>query len=83
MQQASTDGPYFMGEMFTLADIAMAPFILRMNGFHKICLNNLTLDLSPRVSAFFDAVSKRPCIQETYYGDRPYFDLLNNHFHFF
>jgi glutathione S-transferase len=57
-------GPWLAGDMFTLADIAMAPFVERMM--------DLRGDLVPReaypaVYAWFDRLRERPSFQPTFF----------------
>ncbi|KAI9472167.1 MAG: thioredoxin-like protein [Benjaminiella poitrasii] len=84
--QESATGPYFLGDQFSLADIAIAPFALRMNGFNRLCLKEFEFEAvksCPRLTQFFDGLATRPSIQENYYGDEAYFELLDGLFHFF
>jgi glutathione S-transferase len=83
LKQQSATGPYFLGEQFSLADIALAPFVLRTEAFTKLVLDGYKFDAiknSPRLASFYEGVTSRPSAKETYYGDREYLTLAINKF---
>jgi glutathione S-transferase len=72
LQQASS-GPYFLGEEYSLADVAIAPFLLRL-----YCLGKFVegedfefeqVKANPRLAEFVKGSTSRPSTQETYCGD--------------
>lgn len=82
LEQSAT-GPYFLGEEFSLADVAIAPFILRIHAFNKVILKDFYFDAvktSPRLAQFITGVLSRPSAQQTYVGDEKYFDILVSKF---
>lgn len=79
-------GPYFLGEQFSFADIALAPFILRMHVFHTKFWDGYELDavkVCPRVKSYFDALVNRPSVRETFFGDDAYLHMLGTRFKVF
>lgn len=85
MTQQSATGPYFLGEQFSLADIAIAPFILRILAFNKLILNDFHFDAvksNPRLAEFIKGIISRPTVQETFVGDEKFVDLLVSRFGF-
>lgn len=77
--QQSPSGPYFLGNEYSLADIAIAPFVARIKGFNKLFLDGYefeALKKFPRLAEFFDGITDRPSFKETYCGDQAYIDVL-------
>ncbi|KAI8073595.1 glutathione S-transferase [Thamnidium elegans] len=75
LTQQSATGPYFLGNEFSLADIAIAPFFLRILGFSKIYLKGYqfeALKTHPRLEEFIKGITTRPSVTETYVGDEEY-----------
>ncbi|KAI9255543.1 thioredoxin-like protein [Sporodiniella umbellata] len=75
--QQSASGPYFLGTEYSLADIAIVPFLGRVLGFHKLALNGYefpALKEYPRLAEFFSANLDRPSYKETFCGDKTYVD---------
>jgi glutathione S-transferase len=63
MDRALADGPWMVGDQFTLADIALVPTLVRMV---DIGLASVWHDL-PRVAAWLDRVEKRPAFSQAFY----------------
>ncbi|KAI7907543.1 thioredoxin-like protein [Cokeromyces recurvatus] len=79
----SASGPYFLGEQFSLADIAIAPFIMRIFAFNKRYLNGYEFDAiksSTRLAEFFKGITSRPSVKETYIGDEGYIEGLQKRY---
>lgn len=75
MEQSST-GPFFLGEQFTYADAALAPFVVRMHAFDYKFANvkHEVIENTSRLKSYFDALINRPSVQETYFGDEAYLE---------
>lgn len=63
MERALADGPWIIGEMFTLADISLIPTIVRMD---DIGLAPMWSDL-PRVEDWYRHIQARPSFGKAYY----------------
>ena len=57
-------GPWLVGDQFTLADIAMAPFVERMMDLRGDLLSR---DAYPAVYGWFDRLRERPSFQPTFF----------------
>ncbi len=68
MDRALADGPWMVGEQFTLADIALVPTLVRMA---DIGLANLW-DGRRRVADWFERVRARPSFAKTFYPGSRY-----------
>jgi glutathione S-transferase len=68
MDRALTDGPWLIGEQFTLADIALVPTLVRMTdiGLAEVW------DDRPRVASWFERVQARPSFAKTFYPGSRY-----------
>jgi glutathione S-transferase len=82
--QESASGPYFLGEQFSLADIAIAPFVLRLYAFTS---NFVARDFefeqvkaNPRLAEFIKGITSRPSVEATYIGDAGYAELIGKRF---
>lgn len=64
MHAALADGPWLLGERYTLADIIVAPLIDRMAdlGYSEIWDGAF-----PRVTEWYERMRQRPAFQETFY----------------
>ncbi|MGE0563704.1 MAG: glutathione S-transferase family protein [Pseudolabrys sp.] len=64
MDQALANGPWLVGDQYTLADIIVAPLIDRMNdlGFSEIWTGKF-----PRVADWYARMQARPAFQATFY----------------
>ncbi|OBZ85508.1 hypothetical protein A0J61_06442 [Choanephora cucurbitarum] len=85
LEQAPT-GPYFLGQSFSLADVAISPFFLRLQSFNKLCFDGFGDDIlkeCPRLLEFYQGISSRPSSQETFMGDKAFIDFQDSIFHFF
>ena len=83
MKQQSATGPYFLGEEYSLADVAIAPFLLRINAYNQHILDGFkfeAVEKSPRFKSFIEGATSRPTVQETYIGDEKYAQLLKERF---
>lgn len=84
MEQSST-GPYFLGEQYSLADIAIAPFFGRLDAFNRLALKNDQFEAvknSPRLAEFFEGILHRPSFKETFVGEDKFSSLLAARFSF-
>ena len=63
--EAKSKGPYFLGEQFSLADVAILPFLDRLR--HTLLeLRGFNLfEHAPRLSALIAAADQRPSFRET------------------
>jgi glutathione S-transferase len=68
MDRALAEGPWIMGEQFTLADVALIPTIVRMA---DVRLGHLWDD-RPRVAAWFERAQQRPSFEKTFYPGSRY-----------
>jgi len=64
MDAALANGPWLMGEQFTLADIIVAPLIDRMA---DLGMEDIWADKYPRVTDWYARIQARPSFQETFY----------------
>ncbi|CAO3639706.1 unnamed protein product [Mucor hiemalis] len=83
LNQQSSTGPYFLGEQYSLADVALAPFVLRLKALLRAVLNNYEFEAvknSNRLTSFIEGISSRPSVQETYVGDEKYVNILVTRF---
>ncbi|KAI9249423.1 glutathione S-transferase [Phascolomyces articulosus] len=73
LEQAPS-GPYFLGSEYSLADIAIAPFISRNIAINKGLLDGYepeAIKKNPRLQEFLNGITSRPSFKETYVGDEP------------
>ncbi|CDH59938.1 glutathione s-transferase c-terminal-likeprotein [Lichtheimia corymbifera JMRC:FSU:9682] len=71
LEQAAS-GPYFLGDQYSLADIAIAPFLTRVLAVQKAYLKDIKFDVidqSPRLQQFFEGLLTRSSHADTYCGD--------------
>lgn len=81
--EQSPSGPYFLGEQYSIADIAIAPFAGRLDAFVKNYLKGHEFEAiknSSRLSAFLKGIQERPSYKETYCGDQEYVNVLVSRF---
>jgi glutathione S-transferase len=64
MDAALADGPWLMGEQYTLADIVVTPSIDRMA---DLGYSGIWSDQYPRVTAWYARMQARPAFQQAYY----------------
>lgn len=66
-KEMSTEGPFFMGERFTMVDVALAPFWQRMIwvGGHYLDLEFPCDDYFKRLNVWWRACASRPSIAAT------------------
>lgn len=77
--EQATSGPYFLGDQYSIADIAIAPFLTRVLAIQKAYLKDVKFDIidqSPRLQQFFDGLTTRPSHVETYCGDNYLIDAF-------
>ncbi|KAG0164600.1 hypothetical protein DFQ28_009645 [Apophysomyces sp. BC1034] len=78
LEQAPS-GPYFLGSQYSLADIAIAPFVLRIEKFNRLYLDGLKFEAVeelPRVKEFLQGISQRPSAQATIVTDEKFIASL-------
>ncbi|SAM07085.1 hypothetical protein [Absidia glauca] len=84
--EQSADGPYFYGDKFSLVDIAIAPFAGRFNALFEVAFKKgyqpTTVQASPRLTSYLDALVNRPSFKESYLGDQAFIDLMARRFNF-
>lgn len=64
MEQCLADAPWLAGDMFSLADIAMAPFVERMMDLRA---DLVSADAYPGVYEWFDHLRERPSFGPTFF----------------
>jgi glutathione S-transferase len=64
MEAALAEGPWLMGEQYTLADIVVTPSIDRMA---DLGYANIWNDKYPRVADWYARMQARPAFQQAYY----------------
>ena len=77
MEIALKNGPWLMGEQFTLADVVMAPYVERAD---RLTLSGLWDPQRPRVGQWFKALKARPSFAKAFDEFQPndYNDLLRD-----
>ncbi|KAG2228152.1 hypothetical protein INT45_009198 [Circinella minor] len=78
LEQAST-GPYFLGSQFSLADVAIAPFLIRQEASRKELFKDAQIEAFtkyPRVKEWVEGITSRPSVKDSYPGD----DYINDSF---
>lgn len=60
-----SDGPFFFGQTFSMADIALVPFLDRFQPILLALLNINFLERFPRLRKLYDAASLRPSLTQT------------------
>ena len=75
METALRDGPWLMGEQYTLADVVMAPYVERLD---RLTLSGFWEPNRPHVGAWFRRLKARPAFVQAFDEFRPldYDDLL-------
>ena len=75
MEVALQEGPWLMGQQFTLADVVMAPYIERLD---RLTLSGFWLSHRPRVGEWLHALKSRPAFAKAFDAFQPhdYDDLL-------
>lgn len=66
---SSPAGPFFSGEAFGLADVALAPFVVRLLPVLRTLRGFDLLATHPRLAAFAAAVRERPSVKATSLAD--------------
>jgi glutathione S-transferase len=82
LEQSST-GPFFLGEQFSYADAALAPFVTRMHAFDSKYLEggkHEVIERSPRLKTYFQALINRPSVKGTYFGDEAFIEAMKTMF---
>ncbi|KAI8146093.1 glutathione S-transferase [Fennellomyces sp. T-0311] len=82
LEQAPS-GPYFLGSQYSLADIAIAPFVARQRAVSQGIFGDAQLDIvekSPRLKEFLEGIVDRPSFKETYPGDDVIVDVFTKRF---
>lgn len=64
MNAALENGPWLLGEQFTLADIIVAPLIDRIA---DLGMDDIWAEKYPRVTDWYQRIQTRPAFQETFY----------------
>lgn len=73
MHAALENGPWLLGERYTLADIIVAPLIDRMA---DLGMEHIWTDNYPRVSEWYERMKARPAFQQTFYPGARMSDFL-------
>ncbi|KAL9548454.1 hypothetical protein MBANPS3_005667 [Mucor bainieri] len=82
LQQSKT-GPYFLGEEYSLADVAIAPFVLRIHALLEHILDGYKFEAvqnNPRLHEFITGALQRPSVQETWFGDEKFIEAMSARF---
>ncbi len=70
LEQHLHEGPYFAGETFSLVDAAFGPLFRYFDCFERIA-DFRFFAAAPRVSAYREALTKRPSVQQAVAQDYP------------
>ena len=65
MEEALADGPWLLGDMYTLADVIVAPLIDRMA---DLGLSDLWEKSCPRVTDWYARIQERPAFAKAFYS---------------
>ena len=65
MEEALAEGPWLLGDIYTLADVIVAPLIDRIA---DLGFSNLWEDLCPEVTAWYARIQARPAFAEAFYS---------------
>lgn len=65
LAEQSPHGPYFLGDAFTLADIALVPFLDRFAAALGAYCQFDIFDKAPRTKLLYDAAMRRPSVFQT------------------
>ncbi|KAK4519764.1 Chitin deacetylase 1 [Mucor velutinosus] len=82
LQQSKT-GPYFLGEEYSLADIAITPFVLRIFALLEHILGGYKFEAiksNPRLDEFITGVIQRQSAQETWVGGEKFIEAMSTRF---
>jgi glutathione S-transferase len=66
MEEGFGNGPWLMGEQYTLADIDLMPFVDRFSEFYPEMLNATA---APKVSAWLARMRERPAVKAVWATD--------------
>lgn len=83
MLQQSKTGPYFLGDEYSLADVAIAPFVLRIHALLEQVLDGYKFEAiksNPRLHEFISGALQRPSAKETWVGDEKFIEAMNTRF---
>ncbi|KAI8364946.1 glutathione S-transferase [Blakeslea trispora] len=70
LKKQSSNGPYFLGNEFSVADIAIAPFLARILATNKYMGYSMNVvKESPRLEEFIRGNISRPSVEKTWCGD--------------
>ena len=64
MEDALADGPWLMGDLYTIADICMAPLVQRLE---DLGMADMWTATRPRVGDWYDRIRAREAYQEAFY----------------
>lgn len=63
MEVGLCNGPWLLGDQYTLADVDLVPFVDRINSLHKDILNPTA---APKVSTWLARMHQRPAVIEVF-----------------
>ncbi|OBZ85149.1 Glutathione S-transferase omega-1 [Choanephora cucurbitarum] len=70
LKKQSPTGPYYLGKDFSMADVAIAPFLIRIYATNKHLGHTINaVKRSSRLGEFIEGNISRPSVQETWCGD--------------
>ncbi|KAI8093296.1 thioredoxin-like protein [Halteromyces radiatus] len=84
LEQSKT-GPYFLGEQYSLADVAVSPFLARIFALTSLFGGEFQFKAikdNERLAQFVHGVLSRPSFRESYAGDEAFIDILKNKFNY-
>ncbi|KAI8369810.1 glutathione S-transferase [Choanephora cucurbitarum] len=83
LKEQSATGPYFLGEEFSLADIAIAPFVFRIHAINNVLLDGLKLETvtsSSRLTEYVKGLLTRPSVKDTWIGEEELVGFMKKRF---
>ncbi|OBZ85474.1 Glutathione S-transferase omega-2 [Choanephora cucurbitarum] len=83
LKEQSATGPYFLGEEFSLADIAIAPFVFRIHAINNVLLDGLKLETvtsSSRLTEYIKGLLTRPSVKDTWIGEEELVGFMKKRF---
>jgi glutathione S-transferase len=83
LRQQAASGPYFLGEQYSLADVAIAPFYARIRATNQFGWGVSDLEAvksNSRLAEFLNGITDRPSFKDTYIGDETLTEMMKERF---